>query len=118
VRASGIPATAPNTIAAASQPNVTPSAWQAAAEPYPLAYTWLRLAEAAVAAGDRQEAGRAIRQAYALASRVGATPIAEEASALARRRPFGRYKHLGSASYGGACCSSSARPRSRSRSTP
>ncbi len=60
-------------------------AWQAAAEPYPLAYTWLRLAEAAVAAGDRQEAGRAIRQAYALASRVGATPITEEASALARR---------------------------------
>jgi len=60
-------------------------AWQAAAEPYPLAYTWLRLAEAAVAAGDRQEAGRAIRQAHALASRVGATPIAEEASALARR---------------------------------
>ena len=33
-------------------------AWQAAAEPYPLAYTWLRLAEAAAAAGDRQEAGR------------------------------------------------------------
>jgi len=60
-------------------------AWQAAAEPYPLAYTWLRLAEAAVAAGDRQEAGRAIRQADALARRVGATPIAEEASALARR---------------------------------
>ena len=60
-------------------------AWQAAAEPYPLAYSWLRLAEAAVAASDRQEAGRAIRQAYALASRVGAMPIAEEASALARR---------------------------------
>ena len=33
----------------------------------------------------RQEAGRAIRQAYALASRVGATPIAQEARALARR---------------------------------
>jgi len=38
-----------------------------------------------VAAGDRPEAGRAIRQAHALARRVGATPIAEEASALARR---------------------------------
>jgi len=60
-------------------------AWQAAAEPYPLAYTWLRLAEAAAAAGDRQEAGRGIRQAYALASGIGAAPIADEATALARR---------------------------------
>ena len=60
-------------------------AWQAAAEPYPLAYTWLRLAEAAAAAGDRQAAGRGVRLAHALASRVGAAPIAEEAAALARR---------------------------------
>jgi DNA-binding CsgD family transcriptional regulator/tetratricopeptide (TPR) repeat protein len=59
--------------------------WQAAAEPYPLAYTLLRLAEAAAAAGDRAAAGRGVREAYALASRVGAVPIAEEAAALARR---------------------------------
>ena len=59
--------------------------WQAAAEPYPLAYTWLRLAEAAAAAGDRQAVGRSVRQAHALASRVGAAPIAAEAAALARR---------------------------------
>jgi DNA-binding NarL/FixJ family response regulator len=65
--------------------SVAAQAWQAAAEPYPLAYTWLRLAEAAAAAGDRQEAGRGISQAYALARRVGAAPIADEASALARR---------------------------------
>jgi DNA-binding CsgD family transcriptional regulator len=61
------------------------SAWQAAAEPYPLAYTWLRLAEAAAAAGDRQSAGHGVREAYALARRVGAVPIADEAAALARR---------------------------------
>jgi DNA-binding CsgD family transcriptional regulator/tetratricopeptide (TPR) repeat protein len=61
------------------------SAWQAAAEPYPLAYTWLRLAEAAAAAGDRQAAGNGVREAYALASRIGAAPIADEAAALARR---------------------------------
>jgi DNA-binding NarL/FixJ family response regulator len=60
-------------------------AWQAAAEPYPLAYAWLRLAEAVAAAGDRQAAGRSVRQAYALASQVGAAPIAAEAAALARR---------------------------------
>ena len=39
----------------------------------------------AAAAGDRQAAGRSVRQAYALASRVGAAPIAAEAAALARR---------------------------------
>jgi DNA-binding CsgD family transcriptional regulator len=61
------------------------SAWEEAAEPYPLAYTWLRLAEAAVAAGDRQVAGHGVREAYALARRVGAVPIADEAAALARR---------------------------------
>jgi DNA-binding NarL/FixJ family response regulator len=37
------------------------------------------------AAGDRQAAGHSVRQAHALASRVGATPIAAEAAALARR---------------------------------
>ena len=60
-------------------------AWQAAAEPYPLAYAWLRLAEAAAAAGDRQTAGRGVRQAHELARQVGAAPIADEAAALARR---------------------------------
>jgi DNA-binding CsgD family transcriptional regulator len=59
--------------------------WQTAAEPYPLAYTLLRLAEAAAAAGDRAAASLGVREAYALASRVGAVPIAEEAAALARR---------------------------------
>jgi DNA-binding CsgD family transcriptional regulator len=59
--------------------------WQAAAEPYPLAYTLLRLAEAAAVAGDRPAASRSVREAYALASRVGAAPIADEAAALARR---------------------------------
>jgi DNA-binding CsgD family transcriptional regulator len=59
--------------------------WQVAAEPYPLAYAWLRLAEAAAAAGDRQTAGRSVRQAHALARQVGAVPIADETAALARR---------------------------------
>ena len=54
-------------------------------EPYPLAYTLLRLAEAAAAAGNREIAGRSVRQAHALASRVGAAPIADDAAALARR---------------------------------
>jgi DNA-binding CsgD family transcriptional regulator len=75
---------------AAGEPDVTAwqaavEAWQTAAEPYPLAYAWLRLAEVVAAAGDRQAAGRSVRQAHALASRVGVAPIAAEAAALARR---------------------------------
>jgi DNA-binding CsgD family transcriptional regulator len=60
-------------------------AWQRAGEPYPLAYTLLRLAEVAAAAGDRPSAARSVRQAHALASEVGAIPIADDARALARR---------------------------------
>ncbi len=60
-------------------------AWRLAGEPYPLAYTMLRLAEAAAAAGDREAAARSVRQARDLARQVGAIPIADEAAALARR---------------------------------
>jgi ATP/maltotriose-dependent transcriptional regulator MalT len=61
------------------------TAWEAAGEPYPLAYAWLRLAEARCAVGDRQAAARAVQQAHAIASRIGAEPIAAEAAGLARR---------------------------------
>ena len=62
------------------------SAWQrAAAEPYPLAYALLRLAETLTAAGDLEEAASAVRESYGLACRLGAAPIIAEAEALARR---------------------------------
>jgi DNA-binding CsgD family transcriptional regulator/tetratricopeptide (TPR) repeat protein len=61
------------------------AAWQRAAEPYLLSYSLLRLAESCSSGGDRDEAARAVQQAYALAERVGAAPIAAEAAALARR---------------------------------
>jgi DNA-binding CsgD family transcriptional regulator len=61
------------------------TAWQRAAEPYPLSYTLLRLAEALTAAGDLGAAGDAVRQSHTLATRLGAAPIAAEAEALARR---------------------------------
>jgi DNA-binding CsgD family transcriptional regulator len=60
-------------------------AWQRAAEPYPLSYTLLRLAEVLTAAGDLDAAARAVRQSHALAKRLGAAPVAAEAEALARR---------------------------------
>jgi DNA-binding CsgD family transcriptional regulator len=61
------------------------AAWQDADEPYPLAYALLRLAEAHCAAGDRQPAAQPVQQAYAIAERIGAAPVAAEAAALARR---------------------------------
>jgi predicted ATPase/DNA-binding NarL/FixJ family response regulator len=59
--------------------------WQAAGEPYPVAYASLRLAEVHSAAGDRQPASAAAQQALAIARRLGAAPIEAEATALARR---------------------------------
>jgi DNA-binding CsgD family transcriptional regulator/tetratricopeptide (TPR) repeat protein len=61
------------------------SGWQRAAEPYPLCYALLRLAEAQTAAGDLDAAAGAVRESHALARRLGAAPIAAEAEALARR---------------------------------
>jgi len=61
------------------------TAWEAAEEPYPLAYTWLRRAESESAHGDRAGATRSARQAGEIAGRIGADPIAAEAAALARR---------------------------------
>ena len=59
--------------------------WHDTGEPHLLAYALLRLAEAYSQAGDRQEAARAVQRAHAIADRLGAAPIAEEAAALARR---------------------------------
>jgi DNA-binding CsgD family transcriptional regulator/tetratricopeptide (TPR) repeat protein len=61
------------------------AAWRSADEPYPLGYALLRLAEVHSAAGDREAAGDAVRQAHAIAERIGARPIADGAAALARR---------------------------------
>jgi ATP/maltotriose-dependent transcriptional regulator MalT len=61
------------------------AAWERAAEPYPLSYALLRLAEAQTAAGDPGGATRAVRQSHSLATRLGAAPITAEAEALARR---------------------------------
>jgi DNA-binding CsgD family transcriptional regulator len=61
------------------------AAWQDTEEPHLLAYALLRLAEAHSHAGDREEAARTVQRAYAIADRLGAAPIAEQAAALARR---------------------------------
>jgi DNA-binding CsgD family transcriptional regulator/tetratricopeptide (TPR) repeat protein len=59
--------------------------WRTADRPFQLSYALTRLAEAAAASGDRDQAASAVREAHAIAERLGATPIAEAAAALARR---------------------------------
>jgi DNA-binding CsgD family transcriptional regulator len=61
------------------------AAWAAVSEPYPLAQSLLHAAEVAVACGDRDGAADSLRQAAALAARLGAAPLGSEIAILARR---------------------------------
>jgi DNA-binding CsgD family transcriptional regulator len=65
--------------------SVAVAAWREAGEPYLLAYSLLRLAEACVAAGSRAAAGQAIGEAHELAATLGAEPLVAGAGAFARR---------------------------------
>jgi DNA-binding CsgD family transcriptional regulator len=60
-------------------------AWEALDEPYPLARTLLRSAEAALGAGDRDGAATRLRRAAELAHRLGARPLSDDIALLARR---------------------------------
>src|SRR5712691_7810045 len=60
-------------------------AWRAVSNPYQLSYALLRLVDARLAAGDRDNAAGTLREAHAIAERLGAAPIAADAAALARR---------------------------------
>jgi DNA-binding CsgD family transcriptional regulator len=61
------------------------AAWDAVGEPYPLAQTLLRSAEAAIADGDREAAAARLRRAASIATDLGAHPLGEEIATLARR---------------------------------
>jgi len=61
------------------------SAWAALAQPQPEAYALLRAASAASADGNRDGAAVRLSRAADLAARLGARPLLEEISALARR---------------------------------
>ncbi|MEU8169604.1 AAA family ATPase [Micromonospora sp. NPDC049004] len=60
-------------------------AWRVDGQPYPLGRALLALAEAAAAAGERDEVSAAVTEAAQIARRLGATPLAETAATLARR---------------------------------
>ncbi len=61
------------------------AAWRTADRPYQVSYALTRLAEVAAASGDRDRTATALREAHAIAERLGAAPIAEAAATLARR---------------------------------
>ena len=60
-------------------------AWRSVGNQYQLSYALLRLAEARLAVGDRDNAAGTLREAHAIAEQLGAAPIAADAAALARR---------------------------------
>jgi DNA-binding NarL/FixJ family response regulator len=64
-------------------------AWRDLAQPYPLAETLGRSAEAALAAGDRATAQAHLTEAQQLATRLGATPLLADLTALATRGRLG-----------------------------
>ncbi|WNM37450.1 AAA family ATPase [Micromonospora halotolerans] len=59
--------------------------WRAVGQPYPLGRALLALAEAAAAAGERDEVAAAVREAADIATALGAAPLGEQAATLARR---------------------------------
>jgi ATP/maltotriose-dependent transcriptional regulator MalT len=61
------------------------AAWAILGEPYPLSETLLHAAETALACGDRDGAAERLRRAVPLASELGAHPLAEQITILARR---------------------------------
>jgi DNA-binding CsgD family transcriptional regulator/tetratricopeptide (TPR) repeat protein len=60
-------------------------AWEAVGQPYPLAAALLRMAGAALSAGDRDAGGRGLRRAAALAQELGAGPLSGDITLVARR---------------------------------
>jgi ATP/maltotriose-dependent transcriptional regulator MalT len=60
-------------------------AWEAVGQPYPLAAALLRMAGAALSAGDRDAGGMGLRRAAALAQDLGARPLSGDIALIARR---------------------------------
>jgi DNA-binding CsgD family transcriptional regulator/tetratricopeptide (TPR) repeat protein len=61
------------------------AAWASLSEPHPLGQALFEAAEAALACGDRDGAAQRLERAVPLAAGLGAQPLGEEITALARR---------------------------------
>jgi len=65
---------------------VAAAVWRELREPYPLSYALYRQAEAfLVAGGSRRDASEPLREAHAIATRIGADPMRREIESLGRR---------------------------------
>ena len=60
-------------------------AWEAVGQPYPLAVTMLRSAEAALSGGDREDGTALLRRAAGLAQGLGARSLSDDIALLALR---------------------------------
>jgi DNA-binding CsgD family transcriptional regulator len=60
-------------------------AWDGLSEPYPVGQALLRAAEAALACGDRDGAAERLQRAASLAAELGAGPLGDRITLLARR---------------------------------
>ncbi len=65
--------------------DVAARAWEAASQPYPLAMSLLRSAEAALSSGDHDGGADRLHRAAALAAQLGAAPLRDDIALLARR---------------------------------
>ena len=61
------------------------AAWEDLGQPYPLAYALLRVASADAEGGDRDPAASRLQRAAELASQLGARPLLQQITQLARR---------------------------------
>jgi DNA-binding CsgD family transcriptional regulator len=59
--------------------------WDRISQPYEVAYARWREAEAHLGSGDKEAASAALREAFAIASGLGAAPLTADIEALARR---------------------------------
>ena len=65
--------------------NTAAGGWEALSRPWPQAYALARAAAIAAASGDRGEAGSRLERAAVLAGQLGAQPLQQQISQLARR---------------------------------
>ena len=89
--------------------------WEALSRPWPQAYALARAAAIAAACGDRGEAGSRLERAAVLAGQLGAQPLQQQISQLARRARIplaaramawlpARPRHSGSPGASRRCC--------------
>ena len=87
------------------------AAWERLGQPYPRAYALLRAAGTAAALADRDGAASLLRQAAKIAGQLGAQPLRQQISQLARRARIDLAASAGDQDLGGAAVPFGLTPR-------